>query len=49
MLVYKSSICFKYPPKMQRFGGPVFSGPLSRKTANFSNSNSMSRIREGRT
>ena len=46
MLVYKSSICFKYPPKIQRFGGPVFSGPLSRKKAN---SNSMSRIREGRT
>ena len=33
---------------MQRFGGPVFSSALSRKT-NFSSSNNMSRIREGRT
>jgi len=32
---------FKYPPKKQRFGGPVFSRALSR--------NSMSRIREGCT
>ena len=33
---------------MQRFGGPVFSSTLSRKTK-FSSSNNMSRIREGRT
>ena len=39
-------ICIKNA--MQRFGGPVFSSALSRKT-NFSSSNSMSRIREGRT
>ena len=39
---------FKYPPKMQRFGGPVLSSALSRNT-NFSSSNSMSRIWEGRT
>ena len=33
---------------MPGFGGPVFSSALSRKT-NFSSSNNMSRIREGRT
>ena len=33
---------------MPRFGGPVFSGALSKKT-NFSSLNSMLRIREGRT
>ena len=33
---------------MSRFGGPVVSSALSRKT-NFSSLNSMSRIREGRT
>ena len=48
MLVLKSGTCFKYPAKMPRFGGPVFSSALSKKT-NFSGSNSMSRIREGRT
>ena len=39
-------ICNLY--KVPRFGGPVFSSVLSRKT-NLSSSNSMSRIREGRT
>ena len=34
--------------KMPRLGGPVFSSTSSRKT-NFSNFNSMLRIREGRT
>ena len=33
---------------MPRFGGPVFSSTLSRKTK-FSSLNNMSRIREGRT
>ena len=37
---------YLYRYKMPRFGGPVFSSVLSRKT-NFSSSNSMSRIREG--
>ena len=42
-------ICMIYDLyKVPRLGGPVFSSVLSRK-ANFSSSNSMSRIREGRT
>ena len=29
---YLQKLALKYPPKMRRFGGPVFSSALSRKT-----------------